>query len=109
MVQEPDDRVHPELAHTRQPLVTPAPVNLVRVIWCKPLPEYRMAQGSDSEGGDPCQVIGPHVVTGPDHLVEPAIADAVDRAFDPAPELQRRARHVAGHATFTRDSRRDTP
>ena len=38
------------------------------------------------------EVVGPSGVTGQLELVEIAIADAVDRALDAAPELQRRPR-----------------
>src|SRR3954470_7278953 len=89
MVNEPGDGVDAELAQATQALVWPAPVGARRAVGRDALPEYGIAQLAHAQLGDAFQVIDALGVTAALHLAEVLVADAVDGAFDAAPQLQR--------------------
>ena len=50
------------------------------------------------------EIVETAIVSRPDQLIEPAVADAVDCGFYPAPHFERRS-----HTAPTEISRRETP
>src|SRR3954470_21386408 len=92
-------------SRARRPSV-PAPPIRPQAARRQALPQHRIPQRTHAERRDAIQVLDASVVTGPRHLVEPAIADPVDGALDAAPHLEGRLAGV--HAAFT-ISRREIP
>jgi hypothetical protein len=61
---ESDDRPYTKLAHTRQPLVGPAPVRLRWIGGHHALPEHGIAKRFDAKVGEAVEIVEPVLVTG---------------------------------------------
>ena len=78
MVNEPDDRIDPQLAQPAESFVRPAPI-------VRAFPEHGVAHASGTELGKEVEVAKAVVVAAMSQLVEVRVADSVDGAFDPGP------------------------
>src|SRR3954454_22327527 len=107
MVHQPDDRANAEITQQPEPLVRPAPVDQIGAVRSHSLPQRRIPQCADAELRELLQVVRTPVVAGPRELIEPAIADAIDRALDAAPHFEA-ACSVVVHAALT-TTRRAAP
>ncbi len=86
-MDQADDGPDLERAHALEALVAPGEVELVGTARRVALPQHGVAQGLDPEAREQVEVVDASLVAGADRLVEDVIADAVDGAFVPAPEL----------------------
>jgi hypothetical protein len=89
VMNEATDDGNAKLAQPRQPNVVPREVELVGPVGRHRFPDDGIAHRLDPQSGDRVQVVEPGVMPGLDDLVPEVVADANDRAFNPAPELQR--------------------
>jgi hypothetical protein len=85
VVHKPDDRLEVELAQASERAIGPRPTRFVCVGRRDLLPEHRVANGGDAEGGKAIEVVKAAAVTARFDLVEVAITDPVDRALETAP------------------------
>src|SRR5687767_10212382 len=99
VIQEAGDGPHIQLAQPREPLVRPAPVEMVDALRSDAFPQHRVAQGANAERREGGEVVDPRIVSRPDELIKKLVADAVHRAFDAPPDLERCER--AAHAAVT--------
>ncbi len=89
MVHERGDHLDPALAEVFEPLVVPRKVELSRRLGRDRFPQDRIADRFDAETDHRVEVVEAGGVPGFDDLVTIFVADANDRTFDPAPQLQR--------------------
>src|SRR4051812_37426409 len=83
---------HSQLTKPAQPLVGPGPVDLIFVLRSaryELLPQHRIAQSANTEPGEEIDVVEALEVTVPLHLPVVGVVDAIDRALEPTPHLQR--------------------
>jgi hypothetical protein len=96
VVQQPCDRGQAELAQPPEPLVGPAPVGPVQAVRGHALPEHGVADRADAQPGEVVEVARAVLVPVQHGLVDVAVADPGDGAFQPAPDLDGRHRGGAG-------------
>ena len=89
VVKEAHDRRDAELPQAAQPLVRPAPVRGPEAAGRGPFPEHRVPERGDAERGEAVEVVEAVLVPGAADLIDVVVADPVDRALDPAPQLER--------------------
>jgi hypothetical protein len=89
VVDEPADDADAQVAQLAQPLVMPREVELGRVAGDHPFPHDRIAHRANAELGDRIEIRQAEGVTGLDQLVAVIVTDPHDRAFHPAPKLER--------------------
>jgi hypothetical protein len=88
MMEEAQDRADAEHLQAAQAAVAPGPVVGAILDRLHPLPQDGEAQRGHAEPGDQVQILQPIMVSGEAELVAVAFADAVNGAFDTAPEFQ---------------------
>jgi hypothetical protein len=85
VVDEPGDRLDPQIAKAIQTFIGPGPICLlVRVM----LPQDRVSERADSEFGDSVEIIEARAMPAEFCLVEVTVAHSVYRTLNPAPNFQ---------------------
>ena len=83
VVEQAGDRFNLQFADAAKRCFGPGPTMFIH-----PLPQHRMTQGVDAKGGEAIKIFKPVVVIASQYLIEVAIADAIDCAFNACPELR---------------------
>src|SRR5262249_40803951 len=77
----------PELAQPPQPRVGSAPVGRRDAIRRDGLPQHRITQRTQAEPGEELEIVRAPGVAGGFDLIEIAVPHAIERAFEPTPDL----------------------
>ena len=88
VVQQSADRGETELAHAREARVGPRPVESVRRVGRDPFPQQRKANALRPQRRQPIDVVQPLGEAARLQLVEPALADAIDRRLSSHPQSE---------------------
>jgi len=87
VMNQPGNDAHSCATNEGKAIIGPRPRLFVRSSGRNSLPQHGVAQGTNAELTAPFDVIAALGVTVALELVEPAVIDAIDRAFDTAPHL----------------------
>jgi hypothetical protein len=86
MMEQMGHRLDAEHAEAFHALVLPAPI--AATIALDSLPVGWITQGTEAKRGDAVEIIDSILVPTHQYLIVERVADSIDGAFDPAPELE---------------------
>src|ERR1043165_2657315 len=88
-MQQAGDGTDPQRSQYCEPLIRPSPVRPIEGIRRDALPQHGVPQRGDAESGKAFEILQAMLMAAALCLIEPLVANSIDRAFDAAPHLDR--------------------